>query len=159
VLSVLGCIFLAIFGLPIYGLWTHNELNPPAAMWYLFLIGILFNAVWWTAGATFRAMNKPYPLAISGIISAVVAIICSYVFCLLWGLVGAAMGCLIFEIIMAVYVLPVSCKLMQIPVKTLFDNRFIKSTYNEVVKTICIKYAVLHKKTLLLCKKNKSNIN
>jgi O-antigen/teichoic acid export membrane protein len=120
VLSIIGIVFLAIFGLPVYAIWTHNELNPPLAMWYLFLGGVLLNAIWWTAGVVFRAMNKPYQLAIAGIVSALLSIGCSYVFCSCWGLTGAAMGTLVFEIIMALYILPVSCKLIKLPLKEIF---------------------------------------
>jgi O-antigen/teichoic acid export membrane protein len=120
VLSIIGVVFLAIFGLPIYAIWTHNELNPPTTMWYLFLIGVLLNAIWWIAGDSFTAMNKPYQLAIAGIISALLSIGCSYVFCSWWGLTGAAMGILVFEIIMAIYILPVSCRLMGQSIRNIF---------------------------------------
>jgi O-antigen/teichoic acid export membrane protein len=112
VLSIVGVVFLAIFGLPVYAVWTHNELNPPVTMWYLFLGGVLLNAIWWTAGVVFSAMNKPYQLAIAGIVSAFLSIGCSYIFCSRWGLTGAAMGTLVFEIVMAIYVFPASCRLM-----------------------------------------------
>jgi O-antigen/teichoic acid export membrane protein len=120
VLSIIGVIFLTIFGLPVYAIWTHNELNPPVAMWYLFLGGVLLNAIWGTAIVVFRAMNKPYQLAIAGIVSALLSIGCSYIFCSCWGLTGVAMGTLVFEIIMALYVLPVSCKLIELPLREIF---------------------------------------
>jgi O-antigen/teichoic acid export membrane protein len=115
ILSIIGVIFLAIFGLPVYAIWTHNELNPPLAMWYLFLGGVLLNAMWWTAGVVFRAMNKPYQLSIAGIISALLSVACSYILCSYWGLIGAAIGTLLFEVIMVLYVIPTSYKLIRIP--------------------------------------------
>ncbi|KAA6336319.1 hypothetical protein EZS27_015511 [termite gut metagenome] len=120
--SVLGVVFLAIFGLSIYNIWTRNELHPPIMMWNIFLIGILFNAVWWTGSVIFQAVNRPYYFAITAIISATVAIVCSWFLCLWWGLIGAAISCLIFEILMALYVLPVSCKLIGgQPLRGIFD--------------------------------------
>jgi O-antigen/teichoic acid export membrane protein len=83
-------------------------------MWYIFLIIILLRALWWTAGTVFSALNKPYQLAVSGITASIISVIMSYYFCKLWGLTGAALGCLIFEVIMGVYILPVSCKLMKV---------------------------------------------
>jgi O-antigen/teichoic acid export membrane protein len=114
VLSIVGVTMLAVFGLPVYAIWTHNELNPPAAMWYLFLLGVLLNAVWWTASVVFRAMNKLYQLAIAGIISSILSVGCSYILCLYWGLTGAATGTLLFEVIMALYVMPTSYRLIGI---------------------------------------------
>jgi Na+-driven multidrug efflux pump len=62
-----------------------------------------------------QAMNKPYPLGVSGIIAAIVAIIISYFCCNFWGLTGAAIGTLTFKVIMATYVLPTSCRLIGLP--------------------------------------------
>lgn len=119
-LSFIGIILLAIFGLPAYNFWTKHELNPPYIMWFLFVAATAFNAVWWTAGVVFRAMNKPYKLSIAGVISSIIAIGGTYFGCKLWGLTGAAMGSLFFEIIMAVYILPVSNKMMDIKILQLF---------------------------------------
>jgi O-antigen/teichoic acid export membrane protein len=120
-LSVLGVAFLAIFGLPLYNWWTQKALTPPLAMWYIFLLGVLLNAVWWTACTVFRAMNKPYPLAISGIAASVVSIVISYFCCKLWNLNGAALGSLVFEVIMMFYILPVSCKQMEIKITRILN--------------------------------------
>lgn len=120
VLALAGVLFLSIFGLYLYNIWTNKALNPPAIMWYLFLGGILLNAVWWTSVVVFRAMNKPYRFATTGLIAAGIAIICSYFFCKQWGLIGAAMGSLVFEIIMMIYILPLSCKMIGLPVLNLF---------------------------------------
>jgi Na+-driven multidrug efflux pump len=54
-------------------------------------------------------------------IAAVITIILSWFCCKLWGLNGAAIGSLIFEIIMAVYTLPISCKLMEIEIREIFN--------------------------------------
>ncbi|MDR0605714.1 MAG: polysaccharide biosynthesis C-terminal domain-containing protein, partial [Bacteroidales bacterium] len=62
----------------------------------------------------FRAMNKPYQLAIAGIISSILSVGCSYILCLYWGLTGAATGTLLFEVIMALYVMPTSYRLIGI---------------------------------------------
>jgi len=116
VLSLLGIIFLGFFGLPLYNIWTHKVLTPTPLMWFIFLVGILVNAVWWTSSVVFRAMNNPYQLSISGVIAAFISIAASYFLCLYWGLTGAAIGSLIFEIIMSVYILPLSCKMMNLSI-------------------------------------------
>jgi O-antigen/teichoic acid export membrane protein len=121
VLSLLGFVFLALFGLPLYNWWTHKALIPPQAMWYVFLSGILVNALWWTAGTVFGALNKPYQLAVSGVISAVIAIFFSYLCAKIWGLTGAAIGSFIFEVLMMIYILPASCRLMGVKIFDLFN--------------------------------------
>ena len=126
ILGLAGITFLAFFGLWLYGLWTHNMLTPPKTVWYMFLLGALFNAAWWTSGAVLRAMNRPYDLSVAGFITSVIAIICSYVFAQQWGFIGAAFGSLLFEILMMLYVLPVSCKLMHLSIKKVFDFKDFK---------------------------------
>ncbi|WP_247237854.1 lipopolysaccharide biosynthesis protein [Telluribacter sp. SYSU D00476] len=107
-----GVIFLYLFGQPLYNAWTKNLLNPPDAMWNIFLIGIVFNAMWWTSGVVFRAVNKPYGMAIAGVISAAISVVSSYFLSQKYGLSGAALGSIGLDIIMALYVLPVSCRLI-----------------------------------------------
>lgn len=112
ILSIIGVLMLAIFGLPIYNIWTKNELNPPYFMWFIFVTATAFNAVWWTAGVVFRAMNKPYKLSIAGVVAAIIAIVITYIGCEFFGLTGAAIGSLVFEILMAIYILPLSRKMI-----------------------------------------------
>lgn len=133
VLAVGGVFFLAIFGLPIYNWWTHNALILPHAMWYLFLAGLLLNAIWWTTEMVYRAMNKPYLLSIPAIITAAISVVFSYFCCKLWGLTGAAIGSLIFDVIMLFWIFPKSCKLMGQPVKRIF-----KSNNSKIKKNISL---------------------
>lgn len=121
-LAFLGVLALAVVGLPLYNIWTHKTLNVPVTMWYIFLAGTLCNAVWWTSAIVFRAMNKPYQLTVTGLIAAGISVLISYFCCMMWGLNGAAVGSLIFEIIMIIYVLPASVKLMGLSVKHVFKK-------------------------------------
>jgi O-antigen/teichoic acid export membrane protein len=121
ILALIGVLFLVLFGLPFYNWWTQKALIPPVVMWYVFLTGILLNTVWWTAAVVYGAINKPYKMAVPGMIAAGATIIVFWFCCKIWGLNGAAVGCLVFEIMMLAYTLPVSCKLMGIKLKTIFD--------------------------------------
>lgn len=111
-LAIGGVIFLAIFGLYFYNIWTRNELTPPASMWWLFIIGIGINALWWTAGVIFRAVNKPYPLNIAGICSAVISVALTYFLSKMYGITGAAIGMLTLDVLMAIYVVPIAGNLL-----------------------------------------------
>jgi O-antigen/teichoic acid export membrane protein len=112
IIALVGAVFLFLFGLWFYNFWTNNELVVPKTMWYLFVVGILFNSLWWTAGMVFRAINKPYFLAIVGVISATISVLCSYYLAKPYGLNGVALGSLILDVSMAIVILPFSCRLI-----------------------------------------------
>jgi len=134
--AIAGMLFLAIFGLWFYGVWTKNVLNPPTFMWYVFVLSIGFNALWWNSIIVFRATNQPYQMAISGLFAAISSVIATYVFSNFWGLTGSALGALILDLLLALYVLPVSSKLLgQNAAKILFDFiSFDLIKLKEVVK-------------------------
>lgn len=120
--AVLGVLFLLFFGETFYNIWTKNQLVVPGPVWNIFMIGILFNAMWWTAGVAFRAVNKPYALAFMGVIASVLSVVSSYFLSLKFGLTGAAIGGLVLDVVMAIYILPVSAGLLGITVKEVFQN-------------------------------------
>jgi O-antigen/teichoic acid export membrane protein len=125
IIAFFGIVFLAVFGLPIYKWWTQKVLEPPYLMWYLFLVGLFFNAIWFTTEMVYRAMNKPYQLGIPALIVALLSVICSYFCCRLWGLTGAAVGNLMFVLLMFLLILPTSCKLMEVKIRSIFDIKHI----------------------------------
>lgn len=132
--AIIGAIFLAFFGLWFYKIWTNNELTVPHLMWYIFVVGILFNAIWSTASMIFRAVNKPYSLAIIGILSAIISVGLSYLFSLYWGLNGVAMGSIVLDILMAILILPIACKLLNMQVLDIFSHGFsdIQEIYSKI---------------------------
>jgi O-antigen/teichoic acid export membrane protein len=136
VIAALGMLFLFIGGPWIYHIWTKGKLQPPSAMWNIFILGIGLNALWWTAGMIFRAVNQPYRLAISGFIASVISIVLSYFLSLKLGLTGAAIGSLVLDAFMAFYVLPITCKLLGQELKTLPADivNDIKEVYHKFKK-------------------------
>lgn len=122
IIGILGTIFLMLFGLNIYQFWTKSILPVPTNIWYTFMIGILFNAVWWTSVVTYRMTNQPYHFAIMSTISASVSVGCSYILSLYFGLWGAVLGTTLYDIIMMFYILPDSCHLLNMKVKDLFTH-------------------------------------
>ncbi|MDO6471530.1 lipopolysaccharide biosynthesis protein [Maribacter sp. 1_MG-2023] len=119
-LSIISFIFLAIFGLWFYNIWTQNELEIPKAMWYIFTAGMVFNALWWTAEMVFGVVNKPYKMALYGVIVAITSVLLSYFLSKQYGLVGAAIGSISLDFILVLLVIPYACRLMQMTVKDLF---------------------------------------
>lgn len=131
-MGIIGSLFLIFFGMQIYEWWTQNVLSVPSDVWQIFIIGVLFNAVWWTAGVVYRMANKPYHLAVVGVVSACFSILVSYVLSSSFGLTGIVWGAILFDFIMMLYVLPDSCHILQMKLPDLYvhvrsDYLFIKA--------------------------------
>ena len=129
-----GTLFLIFFGLDLYGFWTQSILTIPHDVWWVFMVGILLNAIWWTSVVTYRMTNQPYHFAIMSTLSACVSVGMSYILSKYYGLLGAAIGTLVYDCIMAFYVLPDSCRLLGMKVKELFlyvqeDYSFLKRKF------------------------------
>ncbi|WP_256003311.1 lipopolysaccharide biosynthesis protein [Pedobacter deserti] len=122
VIGVFGVIFLGLFGTWLYEIWTNHALHIPDTVWYIFISSILFNALWWTTVVVFWAFNKPYHFTSAGTAGAVLAVISSYFLTLHFGLVGAAMGSLLLDILMICYALPMCCKMLGMSVWELIRN-------------------------------------
>lgn len=122
IIGVFGTIVLMFFGLDLYELWTQSVLSVSKPVWYVFMMGILFNAIWWTSMVVYRMANRPYYFAIVSTITAAVSIGLSYILAIYMGLLGAVIGAVAFDIIMAVLILPNSCKLLNMRVVDIFSN-------------------------------------
>ncbi|MDO6519611.1 lipopolysaccharide biosynthesis protein [Zobellia uliginosa] len=114
IIAFIGVVFLAIFGLWFYQLWTQNELHVPESMWYIFVTGILFHAFWWSSEPVFRAKNEPFKFAKAGITSACFSVLLTYIFSKYWGLTGAAMGALSLDLMMALIIMPLSAAMLNL---------------------------------------------
>ena len=121
-IGIIGIIFLFLFGLDIYAVWTQNILSVSKGVWFVFVTGVLFNAVWWTSIVTYRITNQPYHFAISSTITACLSVGSSYFLSIHLGLLGAALGAVLFDVIMMFYVLPDSCHLLGMRTKDLFSH-------------------------------------
>ncbi len=111
-IAILGLLAMLSVGLPLYNWWTKNELNPPYMLWLFLVLSTAVNALWWTSAVVFSAKNKPYRLSTAGVIFSIFSIGITYICCHYFGIVGAAIGGLAFEIGMALYIIPVSFKLI-----------------------------------------------
>lgn len=139
--ALIGASFLSLFGLWFYAIWTNNELEVPSFMWNIFVLGILFNAVWWTSEIVYRALNKPFYLAKTCIIAATISVIASYFLGKEMGLNGVAIGSLLLDIILAFLIFPNACKLIGIPL----NKEFFFDCFNDF-KHMSIKQVLSKKK-------------
>lgn len=133
-IGFMGCSVLAVFGLNIYGWWTNSVLTVPHSVWNVFMLGAFFNAVWWTSVVTYRMTNQPYHFAIASTVMSFVSVGLTYVLSFPLGLLGAAIGCALFELVMALYVLPDSCRMLGMKPNELFSNIIgdYKSVKNKI---------------------------
>lgn len=122
--TFLGALFLSIFGLYFYNIWTNNELEVPLLMWNIFNVGLIFASIWYSSEMVFEALNKPFYLAYWSIISSLFSVIMSYFLCKYFNLTGLALGCLFFDLILAFIVLPKACILLNIKIKNLIIDGF-----------------------------------
>lgn len=115
---------LLLFGLFFYQIWTNNEMQISRTTWNLFVIGILFNALWWNSEMIFAAVNKPKQLAIFGISCSIVSVASSFYLSKMYGLNGVAIGAIMMEILMAIFVLPYGCKLLDLTASSIINQGF-----------------------------------
>lgn len=118
--GLIGTIFLSFFGLSVYNMWTQSQLSVSSEVWNTFVVSILFNAVWWTAMVAYPVTNKPYHFALASITTACLSVVVSYILSIYLGLWGAALGAMLFELVMMLYVLPDSCHLLGMKIIELF---------------------------------------
>ena len=122
VFATFGMLFLFFFGLWFYEIWTNNELNPPILMWNIFVIGIGLNSLWWISGIVFRAINQPFKFAFSGLIASIISVISIYFFTKLWGLEGAALGAMLLDLLLVIYLVPLTFKTIGQPLSSFFKD-------------------------------------
>lgn len=111
-LALSAVIVLAFLGLPFYSFWTQGKLDLPAAVWWVMLGSGLLNSQWWLAAMAFRAANQPEKVAIVATLGSLAGVVASYLLGLGYGLVGVALGTLLFELLMTLCVLPWACGLL-----------------------------------------------
>jgi O-antigen/teichoic acid export membrane protein len=127
-------IFLFFGGPWFYEIWTRKALNPPAMMWNIFIVGILFSGIWWMSSDVLIAANKPYEFTIAGTIVAVIAVICSYFLSRVIGLTGAAIGSVLLDIALFIVILPKSLKIISQPIRTVIGRSLLdfKDHFNNI---------------------------
>ena len=127
-IGIISCIFLYTCGSFLYNWWTQNSLTVEGSIWNIFITGILFNGIWCTASTVFRVVNKPYKFAIFGLISAALSTLSIYILSEKLGLLGASIGYVIMDVIMAMLVIPESCKMIQLKLSSIIK----RNTYPNI---------------------------
>lgn len=132
--SVLGYLFLVLFGPTIYAWWTNHSLQVSNEIFYIFLLGIPLNAIWWTSGTVFRAINKPTKYSLCGLLSAVVATLITYILSYPLSLTGAAIGFVVMDLLMVMLTLPMAGKEINVSLRDLLDTKYIRYGYSKIFR-------------------------
>lgn len=132
--AVSGFIFLLLFGRTAYGWWTHHELSVSNLVWYIFMLGIPFNALWWTAGTVFRAFNKPARFSLYGLICAVISTSLSLVLAYIIDLPGAAIGFVAMDVIMFFLIVPLANKEINVMPLELLNTKRLRNEIRGIFK-------------------------
>ncbi|MEK5752491.1 hypothetical protein V3519_10775 [Acinetobacter variabilis] len=99
-ISICFVLFFSLFGDWLYNWWTHNQLVVPMVVWVIMIIRIVFYAMWFSYSFIFQVYNDPYPLTTTGVVVSIVSVAVTWLCSSIWGVVGAAIGILIFDVLM-----------------------------------------------------------
>jgi O-antigen/teichoic acid export membrane protein len=111
-LSLAAASILAVFGPAIYGLWTHHKVTLDHRLFYILLIEVLANALWFTSSIVPIAWNRHQRQALVYFSATVASLPIAY-FLMKWiGLPGAGVSLLIEDLCMIGYVLTGSLRLL-----------------------------------------------
>jgi O-antigen/teichoic acid export membrane protein len=110
-LAAASGIILCLAGSTILSVWTSGALFCDTFTWFILALGLALNSVWWVSSLVPRAYNMPWHLNIVGVVASIVSLITTW----LLGpnfVQGFAIGSLVFEVIMAIFILPRSLHLL-----------------------------------------------
>lgn len=127
IMALFFMIFLALFGSELYSLWTHKALDVSISVWWVFIISVAFYSVWYTCSFIFEALNRPYSYTAASLICSIIAVGLFWYFSSEFGIVGAAIAHLSFDLLMCFYLMPKSSKIMEMP-----PLSFIRSSFSQI---------------------------
>lgn len=130
--SIIGSAFLLIFGTYFYNIWTKNTMQMPTLLWFFLIISVFFNALWWSTETVFMAKNLPYKINNWGVLFAVLSVVVTFILCKLFGVIGAGFGLLLFEILMAITILPKGLSLINLRLEDLISISEVKYLFKSI---------------------------
>lgn len=138
--SILGVLFLTIFGQPIYSLWIGKSIQLPFHLLLLFLLPLPFTALWFTSSIVHMASNNHEKLALWYLIAAIISLFASLILTYIWGINGAAVSAIILDVILIPFVIRKSIELTE-------DTR--KEFIESIISTLKENPFLIIKKVLL----------
>jgi len=103
---------LWFFGEWIIAIWTHGQVTPDGNLMRLLLAVIFANSLWYTSSVVMVAVNRHQQMALVYLIGTGLSLLLARAFIPVFGLDGAALGLLVIDVVMSVYVVRNSLKLL-----------------------------------------------
>ena len=104
-LSFAAILFLSLFGVRIYGYWTHHQVLMDINLFHLLLVEVLANAFWFTSSVVSIACNRHELQAMVMLLSTALSFPVACLLMLWLGLTGAGISLLMVDLCMIAYVL------------------------------------------------------
>lgn len=111
-LSFTAILFLSLFGVRIYGYWTHHQILMDINLFHLLLLEVLANAFWFTSSVVSMACNRHERQAMVYLLATALSLPLAYILIPWLGLKGAAISLLMVDLCMIGYVLGHSLALL-----------------------------------------------
>ncbi len=111
-LSSAAILLLALFGNAVYGRWTHYKVTMDHRLFYLLLVEVLANSLWFTSSIVSIACNRHERQAVIYLAATALSLPAAYFLILRFGLTGAGISLLMVDICMIAYVIPHSLALL-----------------------------------------------
>jgi O-antigen/teichoic acid export membrane protein len=113
-LSLIGGLTMAALGPWIFAKWTHGRVAFSMPTFLFLLVSLFFYSVWNTSSVALTAANKHERLAVGLLVSTFLSLAVAFPMVKWLGLPGAPLAqILIVDIPMTIFVLPISCRLLQ----------------------------------------------
>jgi O-antigen/teichoic acid export membrane protein len=111
-LSFGGIIFLTLFGNGIYGYWTNHKIAMDHHLFYLLMIEVLVNCLWYTSAVVSIACNRHERQAVLYLTTTALSVPVAYFLMLWFSLAGAGISLILADLCMIGYVLSHSLALL-----------------------------------------------
>jgi O-antigen/teichoic acid export membrane protein len=114
-MSSAAALFLAIWGAPIYKLWTHGRVTMDPIAFKILLLVVVANSFWNTSSAVMIAANRHERLAMVFLATTSVSLVLAYFLLPRFGIAGAAASLLAIDFGTSGYVLRQSLRMLHEP--------------------------------------------
>lgn len=112
---------LMVAGSALFTRWTHGSFVVPSIVWLVMPAGLVPFSLWWVSGEYQRSMNKPWALNAVGTLAALASLATSWLLSAA-GIASLAWGSLVFELIMACFVLRRTLRLLDQPLSAFISD-------------------------------------
>lgn len=111
-ISLIGFVLLMTAGPYIFALWTDNQFQVGILAWFTMTLSLVPFSMWWISGELHRSTNSPWFVNVCGVSISLIALGIMYC-CSEAGIIGFCLGALLFDVLMAAFILKRTLKLLR----------------------------------------------